>query len=885
MAKRKPKDKRQENVSEAQPDRELSKDVVQQKQIDEKQADKKQIDTKKADKKQNNDKKIVDKQVDKKQDNVKQDLPAAEKAKEISEHEVFTGDKDFYKLLSESQQSDAKQQAGEQQPQLKISRRKSFTLLQKIIAAGIILITAVLLFIFFGLKTDSASDPRLISAGQLPSFEQGDLNVRPAKTDSKNAESTQTAKQGDDFLQKQPISLKVARDFFKQKNYQNAYLVYDRLYEALPISEVMLRDFIHLQMAQCLEINKDYEQASRFYVMISESPSPVVRIIANYHLSLLEIRRKRYLYARTRAYKALALVKSVDFDNDWELAFECDCYFLAAESLTRYVLSLNNADSDIPENLWTKPNISMEPFGDMGEEQLRLALKSGSEHINAGLLDPKIARLEDRDFLPRWSVTSYGAPIEELLAKIAAVADIDVQWAFERSSELNSEPELLRLSPTTVHLPSLTTEQIVLIAAGCTGLLARSEEDSGKYKVTVYNPADYSSLNEHVSFLGQHAISLWRKYILMFNSEKRLGNAHFAMGLLQAQTDMAAEAIGEYKLVANRFSQTSLAPYAFLHSSRIKTELRDYRGAREDLKQLIEQYPDTEIHGRAYLRLADVTKMAGLYGEAAQLYCRVYNFGLTDDSKAASAFGAAVCFYQFEAFQDTVMWLERYLDVAKSERSNYLYSAYFLLGKANLALGNFEQASAAFQIALTEQTSREQYVEAVKALVQGQIEQENFLEALDALENAHSVALSEEQSVEMLLLKSTVYRMLGLVDYSIDSLRNRAEYVTDTKLRTKITFELARCYFADGDLELARSSYSDVLRAVEPGPMAESAALELAEVCLELGQSSQSISVCLQLLDSDLPEQTKQKALKTLADAYNHQKDYDKAALALSNQW
>jgi len=743
----------------------------------------------------------------------------------------------------------------------------------------------MLLYIFFGLKTGSASDPRSISARQISPFEQEDLYGKPEITDNKTTGKKQTAKQGDEFLQKQPISLKVARDFFRQKDYQKAYLVYERLYEALPISEVMLRDFIQLQMARSLEINKDYEQASRLYVMISESSSPVVRIIANYRLSLLEIQRKRYLYARTRAYKALALVKAVDFDDDWSLAFECDCYFLAAESLTRYVLSLNNADSDIPGDLWTKPNISMEPFGDMSEKQLRRALKSGSEHLNTGLLDPKIVRLEDRDFLPRWSVTSYGAPIEELLAKFASVAAIDVNWSFERSAELNSEPELLRLGPTTVHLPSLTTEQVVLIAAGCTGLLARAEEDSGRYKVTVYNPADYSSLNEHVSFIGQQAISLWRKYIIMFNSEKRLGNAHFAMGLLQARTDMAAEAIAEYKLVANRFSQMSLAPYAFLHSSRIKTELRDYRGAREDLKQLIEQYPDTEIHGRAYLRLADVTKLAGLYGEAAQLYCRVYNFGLSDDSKAASTFGAAVCFFQIEAFRDAVTWLERYLDIAKDDRSNYLYSAYFLLGKANLALGNFEKASDAFQSALTEQTSREQYVEAVKALVHGQIEQENFLEALDALENAHSVALSEEQSIDMLLLKSTIYRMLGLVDYAIDSLRNRAEYVTDPKLRIKITYELAQCYFANGDLELARSSYSDVLRAVEPGPMAENAALELAEVCLELGQSSQSISVCLQLLDTELTEQTKQRALKTLAAAYNHQKDYDKAALALSNQW
>jgi tetratricopeptide (TPR) repeat protein len=371
----------------------------------------------------------------------------------------------------------------------------------------------------------------------------------------------------------------------------------------------------------------------------------------------------------------------------------------------------------------------------------------------------------------------------------------------------------------------------------------------------------------------------------MFNSEKRLGNAHFAMGLLQSRTEMAPEAIAEYKLVANRFSQMSLAPYALFHSGKIKTDLRDYSGARDDLKQLIEQYPDTEIYSRAYLRLADVTKLAGLYGDAAQLYCRVYDFGLSDESKRESAFGAAVCFYQIEAYQESIDWLNRYLDIAKDKRDNFLYSAYYLLGKASLAQGDFEQASAAFQNALTEQTSREQYVDAISALVEGLIERENFLEALDALESAHSVALSEEQSIDMLLLRSKIYRMLGLVDAAIDSIRNRAEYVTAPKLRIKITYELAHCYLANGDLELARDSLKKVIRDVDPGPFAERAALDLAEVCLRLGQSSQSVSVCLKLLDADLTEQTKKRALETLADAYKQQKDYDKAALALSNQW
>jgi hypothetical protein len=41
----------------------------------------------------------------------------------------------------------------------------------------------------------------------------------------------------------------------------------------------------------------------------------------------------------------------------------------------------------------------------------------------------------------------------------------------------------------------------------------------------------------------------------------------------------------------------------------------------------------------------------------------------------------------------------------------------------------------------------------------------------------------------------------------------------------------------------------------------------------------------LQLLDSGLSAEIKQKTLNVLAAAYNQQKNYDKAALALSGQW
>jgi hypothetical protein len=63
------------------------------------------------------------------------------------------------------------------------------------------------------------------------------------------------------------------------------------------------------------------------------------------------------------------------------------------------------------------------------------------------------------------------------------------------------------------------------------------------------------------------------------------------------------------------------------------------------------------------------------------------------------------------------------------------------------------------------------------------------------------------------------------------------------------------------------------------------ATFRLADVCLKLERSSQTVSICRQLLDLEPPEQIKQKTLELLALAYNQKKNYDKAALALLGQW
>ena len=800
---------------------------------------------------------------------------------ELSEYDLFAGDEDFYNLLAESSQEEpVEQPTGERQWLQGLNKHKyqRFSNLQKILAVTILALVSMLLYVLFKSPQGSIAGSASITAEQF---------TQSAQQDSGSEQTTQTQIPQSEsmLLPTQPLSLKVARNYVQQKEYDRAYAVYEALGQALPAGEELLNDFFQLKMALCAMQVNDFEQASRLLAMVCQSRSPAVRVVANYHLCLLEIQRKRFIRARTRAYNTIALVKAVDFEDDWALSFECDCSFLVAECLTRHILLLSSTDTDLPADLWGKPTVSSDPFVNLNEIELRKILNSGSEHLGKGLLDPDIRRLEDQEGLPRWSVTSYGAPIEELLAKFAASSDIDINWAIKGTSGSSSADGPIRQRPVGIYLPAATSQQIVLTAAGCAGLLADMEGEPGRQKVTIYDPTEYSSLKQHISFLSRQAVSLWQKFVLTFYSDRRVGNAHFLMGLLHSQTGLSIEAIAEYKLVANRFSQMSLAPFALLHSSKLKASLRDYPGAREDLKQLIEQYPDVEIYGQAYLRLADATMEAGLYAEAARLYQRVYNFGLSAQSKIASAIGAARCLYETKAHEEAAKWLTRYLDLAGSDKNINLYSAYFLMGQSNLALGKYQQACDAFEYALEEQSSREQYVEAVASLVKGQIEQEYFVEALDTLESVRSVALSEEQSVEMLLLKCRILRMLGLIDTAIISLRDRAEFISDSQLNAKISFELAQCHIAQGNLESARSGLSEILSTVEPGPLAQQIAMELTGVCLKLDRGSQAVSVCLQLLESGVPEQDKQQILRMLAEAYNQEKNYDKATLALSGQW
>lgn len=672
----------------------------------------------------------------------------------------------------------------------------------------------------------------------------------------------------------EPLSLQIANKLYLGADYESALATYDKLYRRLPPTEEQqpLRDFLLLRMALCSRNAGNAQQADNMLRTVSLSRFPMLRALARYHQSTTLMERERYLEAATRAYQTIALVEVVDYDQKWVRAVQRQCSFLISEALTRSLLSLRDADGDLPAELWMRhPDI--DPFVNLDEAQLKVFLTSGSEKLDEALLGPQIRPTGEKG---HWSVICNGAPIEELLSRFATNTGYNIQWP--ESSRVALEEETLRRRPAYLYLRSATTQQVMTIAAGSVGLLARMDT---KGSVRIIDPSSYISLAEHTELLAEESVSLWQRFLLTAEDDTRVSSSHFALGLLYAARDRTNEAIAEYRLIANRFPKDALAPHALLCSGRLKVALRDYAGAQADLKQLVDLYPETDLADRACLYLADATLKAGLYEEATNLYRKVYNMGLSRDTQTESALGAGRGFYETERYEDAATWLSRYVTLAQNQNRREFHAACLLLGKTYLALERPQEAHAVLNLALKGDLSQQQHVDTVVALVRAYMQQGLYVEALNTLEGANAWQLSQQEAVELLLIRARILRSIGLQNKAITILGEKGQFLPSSELRGRVALELAGCCVDAGDLERARKTLSETLTLVEPGPLAQQIGCELARICLRLGQSSQAVSVCLQLLEHTEESAEKKEIQTLLAEAYRQQEQYDRAVSVL----
>ncbi len=787
------------------------------------------------------------------------DIFAIPPVKDVSAEDMFDADEKTLKALNKKPAQRIVEVAADT---VSSSAKRFFTATHIILIINILALTGILVYLVARPQVVTIQGP--IAAAeevQEPDHTIVDESVSarsPLEIDERTAEALDEA-----------ASLQMAEALFKTRDYEKAFYVYQRLADNLtsniPADE-FLKDYMHLRMALCLQQGGDQSELSEMFHVSLNSKSPVVRAMANYYLIFVEAENKQYLKARRRAYKTLSLLKA--FDDGFSPMMEADCYFIIAESLTRHVLLLTNASDDLPGKMWMD-TLRIETIPMMRQQQLRSFLQSGVYQLSEGALTPQIRQNKHASVGSQWTAIAMETPIEEMISHFAASVDLNISW--------QNTDEAVRRRPVTVYLPGTSSQFISEFSIGSTGLIAQMQDED----ISIYDPDQYDDLREHKRILIKEAISVWRRFPLRYRGDHRTANAHYAMGLLFEKGGEYVAALGSYKLLASNYSNNPLAPYALLNSSTLKTDMKNYTGAKNDLTELLTQYPDTVLADQATLHLATATMRIGNYKDAMRLFKKVYNINLNNLAQCDAAYGLANCYYLTRDHSQAQKWITLAIKLTSNSSDHRLPNAYFMLGKTNIKLKEFEKASAALKNALSSTTPDEEYLNIIINLVEAEVKQGKYVVALNILENVPIEQLAQELACKVLVAKAVIMRDIELVDSSISMLRRKIEFIADPKLRALLSFELAKSYVVVGDLNFAKKELIENLGNLPAGSDELNLAnIILIDTCMKLKNYDQARHAALQYLNSQPPEKERKQVSNMLGRIYTKLDQLDKAALA-----
>jgi tetratricopeptide (TPR) repeat protein len=622
-------------------------------------------------------------------------------------------------------------------------------------------------------------------------------------------------------------------------------------------------DFFQLRVGQCfIHLNKALH-AEKSLITAAESESPAVQAAANYRLAVLNERNGRYLQARMKAYMASSAFAALSSDYS---SAQTDCEFLIARVLTKKALTFYGMDHLVSwgDTRWT------DPFATLDEADLRKLLNEGVGKSADAMLGPKISRLDEKEPVLRWTATCLQTSISDLLSRFATKAKIDLHWA------LVNKP--VRNRPVSLHFRRVTGQKLCELACGSAGLVARFTGEA----IIVYNPTAGKSMNRQRDLLLSEAISAWRRIFLRTPRDKRVAEGHFAIAVLYEHSGNTIDAINEYQLTAQRFGKAKIAAPSLLRSANLRMGLRDYTGARTDLTDLLDSYPDCRESGDAYAALGEATFESGLTDEALRIFKKLYFLNLSAPTKSQACFGIGKCFYQKGDYKDAIEWLDRYIKVSAKSGKKNLPETYLLLGGSYLATGKFPRAAKAFHLALSAQPKANERVDALTGLAQAYRDSGNYARAIVSLRRIAKDARNQRQNARILSLTAQCYRAMGLPEKGASFLRGNITSVTDSVLRAQVGVELAQCYYDANKLSKAYATLTSTLEILPPGDSAHQAACNLAKICLKIGKADQAITLTRGVLNSSASEQRQKEARKILADAYLAKRQYEKATMTLT---
>ncbi len=663
----------------------------------------------------------------------------------------------------------------------------------------------------------------------------------------------------------QSVSWKQARDAFAKKDYVSAlgqYLPLSGLANKSPEGELMY-DFFQLRIGQCLIHLNKAAHAEKPLITAAQSESPAVRAAANYRLAVLSERNGQHLRARMKAYMAASSFAALSANCS---SAQTDCEFLIARVLTKKALSFYGMDHLVSwsDTRWT------DPFAGLDETDLRKLLNEGVGESSDAMLGPKIRRVNEKKPVLRWTATCLQTSISDLLSHFATKAKMDLHWV------LVNKP--VRNRPVSLHFRRVTGQKLCELACGSVGLVARFTGES----IIVHNPSAGKSMNRQRDLLLTEAISAWRRIFLRTPRDKRVAEGHFAIAVLYEYSGNTIDAINEYQLTAQRFSKAKIAAPSFLRSANLRIGLKDYTGARADLTNLLDSYPDCQESGDAYAALGEATFESGLTDEALRIFKKLYFLNLSASTKTQACFGTGKCFYQKGDYKDAIEWLDRYIKFSAKSGKKNRPEAYLLLGRSYSSTGKSSHAVRAFHLALTARPRPDERVDALTGLAQAYRDSGNYARAIISLRRIAKDARNQRQNSRILCLTAQCYRAMGLPEKAASFLRGNITSITDSVPRAQVGVELAQCYYDADKLSKAYATLTITLEVLPPGDSAHQAACNLAKICLKTGKADQAVTLTRGVLNSSASKQRKKEARKILADAYLAKRQYEKATMTMT---
>lgn len=654
-----------------------------------------------------------------------------------------------------------------------------------------------------------------------------------------------------------------AETAFAKRDYDTALDRYSRLLLAgrrLP-SEALAADFYQLRIAQCMWRLGRLKEAKRILERLQHSDSPVVRAVCDAGLARMKEAAGLHFSARTLAYQALGALHALEH----RLPLEADCDYLVARALSRKVNALHTTEQVIP---WSRLTVT-EVFSGRTEAEIRLLLEQGAPRPNDAAEPPPV-RIQKNGSL--WTLRSSKASLEDLLNQFASKTGKDLVW--------RGVPPAVRRRSLSFTLRGVSQQRACEVACGMAGLVAGFTWD----QVVVHDPQTVSRLSDQKELLSEEATSTWRRFSLRYPADNRVPEGLFALGTLAEWSGDTVGALKRYQTLGRQYQrELVLAPRALMQSARLRiAHLRDYAGAQADLEDLLDLYPQYPQSDQVYLSLGRVHMQRGKPEEAIRIFLRVYSLNASPESRWAACLEAGACHRQLGEYEKASQWLGRCITSDERPGGADLVRAYLLLGRSEAAQGNRAAAVAAFRQALAAKPLRARHVEAVLALAEVQREADDFVGAMATLRRIEEEDLTDAQRYAYLMQLSKLHRAMGLPDRARALLRKRGSRLSDGQLRALIAVEQARCLLEAGDPRAARQGISEALAQLKSGPEAWRASLDLAEICMKMGDFEQAVVFALEVRRADCPDDTRRRALEMLGRCYLRQEKYEEAAEALA---